>query len=257
MNCTQAKPLITLYADGELDTARSLELERHLQDCSVCAKEWRDLQGLQEAVRQEGLYFPAPVELRRKLLAELRTQTRRPAATNIWSWKWLSAAMSGAAITCVALLVVSVFNQPPAGDRLTPELVSSHIRSLMANHALDVVSTDQHTVKPWFNGRLDFSPPVKDLATQEFPLIGGRLDYVGGRSVAALVFRRHQHVINLFIWPVHEPDTQPRSLTSSQGYHVIHWSAAGMTLWAVSDLNPTELMEFAQDYSGSAQLTAP
>jgi anti-sigma factor RsiW len=111
------------------------------------------------------------------------------------------------------------------------------------------VSTDQHTVKPWFNGKLDFSPPVKNLAAQEFPLIGGRLDYVGGHSVAALIFQRHKHIINLFIWPAQENDSKPASSISLQGYNVIHWSEAGMTFWAVSDLNEKELMEFARDFA--------
>jgi len=118
----------------------------------------------------------------------------------------------------------------------------------MASHMLDVVSTDQHTVKPWFNGKLDFSPPVKDLAAQEFPLIGGRLDYIGGRSVAALVFQRHKHIINLFIWPTQEKDAEPAAVAELQGYNVIHWSTAGMTFWTVSDLNQKELMEFAKVY---------
>jgi anti-sigma factor RsiW len=137
---------------------------------------------------------------------------------------------------------------PSTEQRLTQEIVSSNIRSLMADHMLDVVSTDQHTVKPWFNGKLDFSPPVKDLAAQEFPLIGGRLDYIGGRSVAALVFHRNKHVINLFIWPANEKDSKSAASASIQGYNVIHWTNAGMTFWAVSDLNKKEMMDFVQDY---------
>jgi len=249
MNCAEAKPLVALYADGELDTAQSLELERHLQECPACARESRDLQGLQTAVRQEALYFPAPTELRRDLLAKLPTQTEPQAAPSLWSWKWLATAMSGAAAVCLILLVAISFHQPSDQDRLTQELVSSHVRSLMANHALDVVSTDQHTVKPWFDGKLDFAPPVKDLAAQEFPLIGGRLDYIGNRAVAALVFQRHKHVINVFIWPHAEKDAPPAAVPSRQGYNVIHWVKAGMTCWAVSDLNPQELLEFARDFS--------
>jgi anti-sigma factor RsiW len=124
----------------------------------------------------------------------------------------------------------------------------------MADHMLDVVSTDQHTVKPWFNGKLDFSPPVKDLAAQEFPLIGGRLDYIGGRSVAALVFQRHKHVINLFIWPANGKDMNPARSAAMQGYNVIHWVKAEMTFWAVSDLNEKDLMEFVQDYDSTNPL---
>jgi len=112
-----------------------------------------------------------------------------------------------------------------------------------------VLSTDQHTVKPWFNGKLDFSPPVNDLAAQAFPLIGGRLDYLGGRSAAALVFQRQKHIINLFIWPAKEADSKPAVIASSQGYHLINWSESGMVFWAVSDLNEKELMEFVQDFA--------
>jgi anti-sigma factor RsiW len=124
----------------------------------------------------------------------------------------------------------------------------------MASHMLDVVSTDQHTVKPWFNGKLDFSPPVKNLAEQEFPLSGGRLDYLGGRSVAALVFQRHKHVINLFVWPAPLKDSPPAPVTAIQGYNVIRWSDASMDFWAVSDLNGKELIEFARDYAAGVPL---
>src|SRR5262249_21519470 len=134
--------------------------------------------------------------------------------------------------------------RPSSEQQLTQEIVASHVRSLMASHVTDVLSTDQHTVKPWFNGKIDFSPPVKDLAAQDFPLIGGRLDYVGGRSVAALVFQRHKHIINVFAWPAKEADSKPVVFAPSQGYNLIHWTKSGMTFWAVSDLNPAELQQF-------------
>ncbi len=160
--------------------------------------------------------------------------------------------MSGAFAVCLALLF-TLFNHPSPEQQLAGEIVSGHIRSMMANHVMDVVSTDQHTVKPWFNGKLDFSPPVKDLASQEFPLVGGRLDYIGGQSVAALVFQRHKHVINLFIWPGKAADSTPKKFAAQQGYHLIHWADGGMNFWAVSDLNETELMEFAQDFRASGR----
>jgi len=249
MNCQQAKPLIDPYADGELEAAAILELERHFQTCSACALSWRNLQNLQKTIRSDALYFAAPAELRQRIKSELPSPVKAMPQRPPWNWNWLTAVMSGAAAACLALLLTVTQTHTSPGQQLAQEIVSSHIRSLMASHVMDVVSTDQHTVKPWFNGKLDFSPPVKDLAAQEFPLIGGRLDYLGGRGVAALVFQRHKHIINLFVWPANEKDSSAAPVTPSQGYNLIHWSEAGMVFWAVSDLNEKELMEFAQDFA--------
>ena len=246
MNCEQAKPLIEPYADGELDAARILELEQHIHDCPACARAWRNLQGLKQTVKQDALFFTAPAELRRRVKAEWHSQTETQPPPKFWNWNWLTAATTGAAAVCLALLLTVALTRPSTQQRLTRELVSSHVRSLMASHALDVASSDQHTVKPWFDGKLDFSPPVKDLAAQEFPLLGGRLDYLGGRAVAALVFQRHKHVINLFIWPAHETDSKPAASAPIQGYNLVHWSQTGMVFWAVSDLNEKELADFAK-----------
>jgi anti-sigma factor RsiW len=254
MNCQQAKPLIDFYADGELDAARIVELEKHIHDCPACALAWRNAQTLKKSLKQESLFFTAPPELRRRIKSELRSQVETAPRWNFWNWNWLTTATTGVATACLALLLTLSLTRPSAEQRLTQEIVSSNIRSLMADHMLDVVSTDQHTVKPWFNGKLDFSPPVKDLKAQEFPLIGGRLDYISGRSVAALVFHRNKHVINLFIWPVNEKDSKPAVAASIQGYNVIHWTNAGMTFWTVSDLNEKELMEFVQDYDTAVPL---
>jgi anti-sigma factor RsiW len=249
MNCPQARPLIEPYADGELDAAVILELEKHIHDCPACALAWRNAQGLKKALKQDALFFTAPTELRRAIKAELRSQVETKSWWDFRNWNWLTTATTSLATACLALLLTVTLTRPPAQQQLTQEIVSSHIRSLMASHVLDVVSTDQHTVKPWFNGKLDFSPPVKDLAAQEFPLVGGRLDYLDGRSVAALVFQRKKHLINLFIWPTEEKNSKPAASASIQGYNVIHWSEAEMTFWAVSDLNGKELMEFVQDYA--------
>jgi anti-sigma factor RsiW len=248
MNCQQAKPLIDPYADGELDAAAILELEKHIHDCPACALAWRNAQTLKKSLKQDALFFTASTELRRRIKAELRSQVETKSRWSFWNWNWLTAATSGFATACLALLLAVVLTRPTAQQQLTQEIVSSHIRSLMASHALDVVSTDQHTVKPWFDGKLDFSPPVADLVAQGYPLTGGRLDYVGNRAVAALIFQRHKHVINLFIWPAQASDSKPAVFGSRQGYHLIHWSNAGMTFWAVSDVNEKELMEFSQDF---------
>ena len=249
MNCQQAKPLIDPYADGELESAAILELEQHLEGCSACMLAWRNLQSLKRTLKSDALYFTAPAELRQRIKSELPSPAKAVPQRQVLTWNWLTTALSGAFAVCLALLLMVMQTRPSSEQQLAQEIVSSHIRSLMPGHVMDVVSTDQHTVKPWFNGKLDFSPPVKDLAAQEFPLIGGRLDYLGGRSVAALVFQRHKHIINLFIWPTKENDSKPTSVTPSQGYNLIHWSEAKMTFWAVSDLNAKELMEFVQDFA--------
>jgi anti-sigma factor RsiW len=254
MNCQQAKPLIDPYADGELEARAILELEQHLQTCSACAAAWRDLQSLKKTLKQDALYFTAPEALRRRIKLELPSPAKAVPRWQSWNWNWLTTVMSGVAAACLALLLTVTLNRPSAEQPLAQEIVSSHIRSLMANHVMDVVSTDQHTVKPWFNGKLDFSPQVKDLAAQDFPLIGGRLDYLGGRSVAALVHQRHKHIINLFIWPAKEVDSNPTVFAPRQGYHLIHWSEAGIVFWAVSDLNEKELMEFVQYYATKVPL---
>jgi anti-sigma factor RsiW len=248
MNCDQARPIIQPYADGELDAARIFELEQHLRDCPACARARQSANDLKKVLKNDALFFRAPDELRRRLKVELRSEAGGPTERTFWNWNWLTAVTSSTALACLVLLLTVTFTRPSVPQQLAQEIVSSHIRSLMADHALDVVSTDRHTVKPWFDGKLDFSPPVKDLAAQGFPLIGGRLDYLGGRAVAALVFQRHKHVINLFSWPAGGTDSEPGPLAPLQGYNLVHWSQAGMSCWAVSDVNAPELLEFAQTW---------
>jgi anti-sigma factor RsiW len=165
------------------------------------------------------------------------------------STRWIAAIAASLLVLVIAGWVLINRRTNSAGsDLIASEVIDSHVRSLMANHLEDVPSTDQHTVKPWFNGKLDFSPNVKDLASIGFPLVGGRLDYIDGHSAAALIYQRHQHYINLFEWPSNHPDEAQKDI-SRRGYNLVHWSRQGMTYWAASDLNRDELLEFARDLS--------
>src|SRR5438034_85016 len=170
---------------------------------------------------------------------------RRPVLSHVpWNWLALAAAiMSGALITAVFLPRM----RPPNADQfLATQLIASHVRSLMANHLMDVPSSDQHTVKPWLDAKLDFAAPVADLSSQGFPLIGGRLDYLNNHSVAALVYQKRKHFINLFIWPTTPEDSTAQTMVEREGYHLVHWSDGDFTYWAVSDVNPSDLQNFKQ-----------
>jgi anti-sigma factor RsiW len=159
--------------------------------------------------------------------------------------RWLERALPfGAGLAVAAALALVIV--PPRGGGLTDSVIASHIRALQPGHLMDIVSTDQHTVKPWFNGRLDYSPPVKDLASEGFPLVGGRLDYLDGRPVAALAYRRAQHVIDLYVWPSGRGIAAPSGGGEHNGYNYVRWSQNGMEFWAVSDVNQAELGEFAE-----------
>jgi anti-sigma factor RsiW len=159
--------------------------------------------------------------------------------------QWISAAVGAMAVVVAVVIAGPMLSRRSSSSQIAQEVVSAHIRSLMANHLTDVSSSDQHTVKPWFAGKLDFSPPVVDLKDDDFPLVGGRLDYAGNRPVAALAYRRGGHVINLFAWPSTSNADVAEAFDSRQGFNVLSWSHAGTTYWVVSDLNATELRQFA------------
>lgn len=202
---------------------------------------------LSEAIKARASYHEAPPVLREGILAALgQMETRAPAKTHsplMWSWMRLGLAFACGVLVSLGLLR---FHDTASGhDQLLQEVVASHVRSLMVAHLADIPSSEQHVVKPWFSGKLDFSPPVNDLAAEGFPLIGGRLDYIGRRAVAALVYSHQKHIINLFVWPLAEDSSRNSTEMSLQGFNVIEWSASGMHFSAVSDLNAKELADFA------------
>jgi anti-sigma factor RsiW len=253
MTCTESQVFIGAFIDGELDLARSIELERHLESCSPCSAVCQSQKAVRGVLGDPALRHAAPAALRKRVHAALaaadnaESKAARRAEANPGWFGRSSWASTGALASLAALIIVLIFalKLPTSADPLERELVDSHIRSLMPNHLMDVVSTDQHTVKPWFAGKVDFSPPVKDLATDGFPLIGGRLDYIDRHSAAVMVYKRNQHVINVFVWPAGGGERSARS-RASQGYNMIEMAHAGMEYWLVSDLNAGELGQFAE-----------
>ena len=248
MNCESARQLIDQLLDEELDAGLRIEVRGHLADCRACLEAYARLQDQKAEIQGYAPHYEAPAAL----VASIRAAVEREAAGEKAAlaagtkWRWAAVAAS-------VLLAVSLgwnFAMLRSGgvnrDLLGENLLTSHLRSLMGTHLLDVVSTDQHTVKPWFNGKLDFSPDVRDLSGGGFPLAGGRIDYLAGRTVAALVFHRRQHVINLFVWPVDA--LAGASPWSRQGFNLVHWESGGLNYWAVSDISVSELQQFQALY---------
>ncbi len=243
VTCEQV-PLIHAYVDGELDLLKHLEIESHVGECEICQSEHQEQLKLRTLVRDGARYFCAPEIMRKQI--EKQSATHVSAVS--YSRRWLAAAAAVIlALSGVLMwMIVSARSQSHTDNLLAEEIVSSHVRSMMLSHLVDVASTDQHTVKPWFNGKLDFAPDVKDFADHGFPLLGGRLDYIDHHTAAVLVYQRRKHSINLFIWSSPGVIDEPAQQFSRQGYNLVHWNKSGVSYWAVSDVNSTDLTEFSQ-----------
>ena len=242
MSCQRTSSILHAYFDGELDVVGAAEFERHVDSCPDCAAGLAAQETLRASLKKSNLRERAPETLRRKLAAEITEPIPRTAAPSSSTTMW-----RGLALAASFLLVVVIGWRQIEGLRgvrddatLFPSIVDAHLRSLQPGHLIDVVSTDQHTVKPWFDGKIDFAPPVRDLASDGFPLEGGRLDAISGRTVAVVVYARRKHVINVFMWPTTKQDAAPSS-GSRLGYNWVEWRREGIESIAVSDVSASDL----------------
>jgi anti-sigma factor RsiW len=232
MDHQDALALLPAYVDQELGIADCLAMERHLENCAECRREYAQQEEIKKRLKQDLPYVQAPASLYGRIQSGLTSKRERRNVTSAWH-VWLS----GAVLTTLLVIATGIgifLGQPSREDRLADEVVASHVHSLQADHLMDVASSDRHTVKPWFNGKLNFSPLVSDFGAQGFSLAGGRLDYVDGRPVAAIVYRHNLHPINLYVWPSSQQDSTPEP-SERRGYHVVHWNLHGMAYWAISD----------------------
>jgi len=257
MDCTQIRRLLHGYLDQELDLANTTAIDQHLKSCAACKRLFERQSMLRSVVKQQATYYAAPAKLADRIRAEVnRTAANAPARTRRLPWfqfgHWLQLGTAIAATAAVTWIAAFQLNSPSQDELVAEQVISGHARSILTGHLADVASSDQHTVKPWLSSKLDFSPAATDLTTAGFPLVGGRLDYVDNRPVAALVYRHRQHMINLFVWPDPKSDqASPMQTLSKHGYHVLHWTGEGMTYWAISDLNPAEIKTFAETYASA------
>ena len=239
MNHDEIRELLHAYADGELDLINARAIEQHLRGCEECRSAEEQIGALRQTLTGDSPSYRAPAHLRRKI----RAAVRREAKEKIFS-PWLAFA-AGAA--CGVIAIALVFFQTKHVSRensIVDQVIANHVRSLLATHLVDIASSDQHTVKPWFDGKIDFAPDVHDFATSGFPLVGGRLDYLDGKTVVALVYQRNKHPINVFIMPAVGSSDRSPALSTRRGYNIFSWTRRDMRYWAVSDLNETELRQF-------------
>jgi anti-sigma factor RsiW len=250
MNCDDASELLTAYIDDELDLATALRIEQHLSGCPECRRQVAAAGAINAALSQPGVAYAAPPVLRQRLKTVIRSET--PGQPSGRAWRRPALAGLAAAIV-LAIGAALLFQQHDARSSQLAVLLDAHLRSLQADHLLDVESTDRHTVAPWFSGKLNFAPPVVDLSAEGYPLVGGRLEYLQQRPVAALVYHRNKHIINVLI----EPGPTTPAVESRQGYHLIRFACRGMTCWAVSDLNLEDLQAFVRRFAEQHPTSEP
>jgi anti-sigma factor RsiW len=264
MKCDDSRIYLPAYLDDELDVAESLRVQKHLAECPECRHAQDQQLALRSALSDPELYAHPSADFSKRLQASIRlaakeeAQSRRPTwadrlrigSPRIGSFEWIPAAAALVIVATVGALFLVIGMRSSHDQVIASAVLAGHIRSLQADHLMDVPSSDRHTVKPWFQGKLDFSPPVPDLSEMGWNLIGGRLDYVDGRPVAALIYQRRMHNINVFVWPNHDSADSKIKQEDAQGYQILHWNGAEMTYWVVSDLNREELLDLARALRG-------
>jgi anti-sigma factor RsiW len=255
MTCDEAKILLHALIDGELDAGHAREVEAHIATCPDCAAELAAYREMSKAIAGADLRYTAPPALRRRIEAAL-PQAQVPAQAPSRRAVLRGFAMGSAVSAIAATGLFAIVLRSDDDARITSEIVSAHLRSLQAGHLTDVISTDQHTVKPWFNGKLDVAPPVIDLTAQGFTLVGGRLDYVDARPIGAIVYRRRLHVINLFVAQTASTERRAAKTETFQGFNVRSWSEGGLNYWAVSDIAADELAEFSDKFETASKNSA-
>ena len=247
MTCDEAKILLHALLDNELDAGHAREVEAHIASCPACAAELATQREMQRILADTKLRYTAPAGLRARIEASLPQPQRQPSRRSVLRGFAMGSAVSALAASGVVAVVLRQDDQ----QRILSEVVSAHLRSLQAGHLIDVVSTDQHTVKPWFNGKLDVAPPVIDLTAQGFTLVGGRLDYVDARAIGAVVYKRRQHVVNLFVSQTSSTEHRPPKTQTMQGFNCRRWGERGLNFWAVSDIGNDELTEFVDKFEAA------
>jgi anti-sigma factor (TIGR02949 family) len=259
MNCVDLQNFLYLYLDGELDHAEAARAEAHLHGCPNCAAAYERARALSTAIKRNVRQYDAPRTLRDRLRRDIEERPRRFLGDLRYlarGWNPIALAASLLLTVAVSSTVTSSYLGGSAEDRIVEDVVSSHVRSLMADHLTDVASSDQHTVKPWFTGKVDASPPAVDLASAGFPLIGGRLDYVDQRPCAVLVYRHDKHIINVMVWANKAGDPTSSESYARQGYNLVRFAADDLSFWAVSDLNRAELSDFVARLKTEASTAA-
>ena len=246
MTCDEAEILLHALLDGELDAGHAREVEAHIASCPRCAAQLQSLRDMHKALSEVDLHYTAPPALRRRIEAAL-PQPRLTSRRSLLQGFAFGSAVSALAATGLVAIVLRNDDE----QRIQAQVVSAHIRSLQPGHLTDVVSTDQHTVKPWFNGKLDVAPPVIDLTAQGFTLVGGRLDSIDARALGAVVYRRRSHVINLFVGQGVSAERHAARTETVQGFNIRRWSERGLNYWAVSDVSADELAEFGEKFEAA------